>query len=86
MSWRSVAMVVVGIFSLGTIAALIAPVVVQIVTSLLATGNYDGKYLTEGMATGLIGTWFNTVIFAMFGLMLVALAWVLRKELTRGGL
>lgn len=84
MSWRSVAMVVVGIFSLGMIATVIAPVGVRVVTSLLATGDYDGQYLTESMATGLIGTWFDTVIFAMFGLMLVALAWVLRNELNRG--
>lgn len=86
MALRAVVTVLSVIFVLVLIAATIGPVIPQITGSLMATGDYNTSWLAgETIVSNLVETWFQTILVAVFGIMLWAVAYVLRRELTGKG-
>lgn len=86
MALRAVITVLSVIFVLVLIAATLGPVLPEITSSLMATGDYNtGRLAGEDIVSGLVETWFQSLLIGMFGIILWAVAYVLRRELTQGG-
>lgn len=86
MSWKAVATLIITVATLILIGAYLGPVLTEVVYAIAESGNYNGEYMKESMATGLISTWFNTILLSIFGLIFVSIAYVVKNELTRGQL
>jgi len=88
MGLRAVITVISTIFVLVLLAATIGPVLPQITGSLMATGDYNSSWLAgETLVSGLVESWFQMILVGVFGIMLWAFAYVIKRELTqRGGL
>jgi TRAP-type C4-dicarboxylate transport system permease small subunit len=85
MSWRTVAAVVIAVFSLTIIWVTLGDPLIQIANSFKDIGT-SGQFNYDSKIDGLVGTWFNTILVAVFGLMAWGAWRLLRRELTRGGI
>ena len=86
MSWRTAAAVLIAIFAIVLVQSALAGPFMTFSTALNSTGDYSGGQIdANSFITGIPGAWFNMGLVAMFGLMLWAVARVVRRELTRGG-
>jgi len=86
MSWKTVATLLTTVATLIVIGSYLGPVLTEVVYAITESGNYNGAYMQESMATGLLSTWFNTILLAIFGFIFVSIAFVVKNELTRGRL
>lgn len=94
MSWRTIAAVLVVVFTLVMVSTIFASPLVQIMDGLQSSGDYgddegghdfDGEQRMEDLQD----SWFNMTLLGIFGFMAWGVARVVRKELTRsrrGGL
>lgn len=90
MSWKTAATVLIVVFVIAVMQSALAGPAVQIQESLNGTGDYsklDGVsgYNGNEVISGLLGSWFDMGLLAMFGVMAWGVARVVRRELTRGG-
>ncbi|MGB9966113.1 hypothetical protein [Halobacterium hubeiense] len=86
MALRAVITVLSVVFVLVLLAATIGPVLPQITGALMATGDYNTSWLAgESLVNSLVESWFQMILVGVFGIMLWAVAYVLRRELTQGG-
>lgn len=90
MSWKTVATVLIVIFSIALIQSVLAGPTVAILNGLNATGDYsdldgaDDDWNGNDIITSLAQDWFDMGLVAMFGVIAWGVARVLRRELTRG--
>jgi len=85
MSWKTAAALIITVGTLLAAGAFLGPVLTDVVYTIMGTGDYNGQYMSETMATGLVGTWFNTILIAVFGIIVASIVYVVRNEITRGG-
>lgn len=87
MGWRTIAAVLVLIFSVAVIQSLLAGPLVTLQNDINATGDYSNEHFDgNALITGFLDSWFDMGLVAIFGGMAWAAVWVVRRELTRGGL
>lgn len=85
MSWKTAAALITVVASLFFIGAFLGPVLADVVYAIMNSGNYNGQYMSESMATGLVSTWFDSILLAVFGIIIASLVYVVRNEVTRSG-
>lgn len=84
MSWKQMASFLVLVFVLLTLRAVLAGPLRQIENALLDLGNLSNEHFDGAtVISGIFDQWFLMVLLAVFLLMGVAIARVVRKELTR---
>lgn len=85
MSWRTAAAVIIAVFALIVVWTVFADPLIEI-GNAFQEFDTSGQFNYDSTIDGLIGSWFDMIIFGVFGL----LAWgawrVVRRELTRGGI
>lgn len=86
MSWKQALSLLVVVFIIVVIQSAVAGPLIQLQDSLIGSvtfgsPHFDGAQLIRDN----VSTWFNMGLIAIFGLMGVAIARVVRKELTRQG-
>jgi|APHM01.1.fsa_nt_gi hypothetical protein len=84
MGYRQVLTVLVVVFVITLVQSALAAPLVQLEGALtgvadLSGGQFDGEVLISG----LFDSWFNMGLVAVFGLIILSAARVLRRELTR---
>jgi hypothetical protein len=82
MSWKQAASLVTIIFVLTLLQSLLADPVYTLETSLLAVDFGSPHFDGASLISGLISSWFNMGLVAVFVVIGVALARTVRKELT----
>lgn len=90
MSWRTIAAVLIVVFSLALVQSVLAAPFISITSDLNDTGDYSNLEGVDGyngntVIDSLMGDWFNMGLVGMFGIMVWGVARVVRNELTRGG-
>jgi len=91
MAWRALLVAFVSVAALVVAQGALAGPVVQVSHNLNATGDYSGLSGNPGfdgnsIITGVISSWFQMGLIAIFGAMAWATWFVLRRErTTRGG-
>lgn len=86
MSWKATATVLIVVFTLVLIQSTLVGPATQITSDLNETGDYENEHFDGNtLITSWVGDWLNMGLVAIFGIMLWALARVVRRELTRGG-
>lgn len=87
MSWRAAAAVLITVFAIVLVQAVLAGPLITFQEDLSATGDYSNEHFDgNSIMEGLPSVWFHMGLIGMFGIMLWAIARVVRRELTRGQL
>lgn len=84
MGWRTVAAVMIVVFSMLVVWATMADPLVQISNAFIDIET-SGQLNTDSKINGLVATFFDTILVAVFGILAWGLWRVIRRELTRGG-
>lgn len=91
MGWQAIATVLMVVFSLVLVQAVLAEPFIEITNELNDTGDYSSLegvsgYNGNNVIGGLMEDWFHMGLIGIFGMMAWGVWWVVRRELTRGGL
>lgn len=85
MSWRTAATIIIVVFALTGVWVTVADPLVQFGDKLQESGDNSNEHFDgDSLIDGYIGSFFNMILVAIFGLLSWGLWRVLRQELTRG--
>lgn len=84
MAWRTVAAVMVVVFSMLVVWSTMADPLVQIANSFIEIET-SGQLNTDSKINRMVAAVFNMILVAVFGIMAWGVWRVIRRELTRGG-
>jgi len=84
MSWRTIAAVLIVVFSMLAIWATMADPLVQIANAFIDLET-SGQFNTDSKINRMVQSFFNMILVGVFGVMAWGIWRVVRRELTRGG-
>lgn len=84
MGWRTVAAVMIVVFSILAVWATMADPLVQISNAFIEIET-SGQLNTDSKINTLVGSVFNMILVGVFGILAWGFWRVIRRELTRGG-
>lgn len=84
MSWRTVAAVMIVIFTFIIVWVVMADPLVSIADAFIELDT-SGQFNTDSKIDAMVRGWFNMILVGVFGIMAWGIWRVIRKELTRGG-
>lgn len=86
MSWKQAAAFLTVVFIIVVIQTAVAGPLITLQNTLIDSVNFGSPHFDgPALITGMVSSWFDVGLVAIFGLMGVAIARVVRKELTRQG-
>jgi hypothetical protein len=86
MSWKQAAGVLTVIFVITVMQAVFAAPLFELEGDLTSVGDLSNEHWNgEDLINGMFDSWFDMGLVAVFGVMFVSIARVVRKELTRQG-
>jgi len=86
MSWKQAAAFLTVVFVITVIQTAIAGPLVTLQDTLINAVDFGSPHFNgASLIRGIVSSWFQMGLVAIFGLMLVAIARVVRRELTRQG-
>lgn len=85
MSWRTAAAAIIAVFALIAVWAIVADPLIQIGDAFKEIET-SGQFNHDQRVDGLIGTFFDMFLVAIFGILGWGTYRVLRRERTRGGI
>ncbi len=86
MGWKTIATVLIVVFTLVLVQSTLVGPATQITNDLNETGDYNNEHFNGNkLITSYVGDWLNMGLIGIFGIMMWGVAHVVRRELTRGG-